>query len=196
MRERILAWLNDFPLTDPIERRQAPLIQLLLLALLTAALLAVPFLFIGVAANRGQLLSGFSSVVLILAFAAALVTLRRGYFRLAVAMTALAFLPGQAISLFSAGTHESGLIFLLFMIPLTLVGLLGGRWVLLITIGAIIAMVAVAVILEAQGSPLVGFAPSSTTPAGTIVIFTLIILVLAFFLARYSAVSRAALQDA
>src|SRR5215212_11706047 len=106
MREQIRIWLNDLPLTDPIERRQAPLIQLMLLTLLAAALLAVPFLFVGVAANRGQLLSLISSIVLILAFAAALVILRRGYFRLAVALTALAFLPGQAISLFSAGTHQ------------------------------------------------------------------------------------------
>jgi anti-anti-sigma regulatory factor len=196
MRERFLAWLNDLPLTDPIERRQAPLIQLLLLALLAAALVAVPFLFIGIAANRGQSLSLVSSVLLILGFAAALVAIRRGSFRLAVALTALAFLPGQAISLFSAGTHTTGLIFLLFVIPLALVGLLGGRLALLITMGAIIAMVAVAVLLEAQGSPLVGFAPSPTTPAGTIVIFTLITLVLGFFLARYSAVARAALQDA
>jgi rsbT co-antagonist protein RsbR len=196
MRERIRVWLNDLPLTDPIERRQAPLIQLLLLALLVAALLALPFIFVGVAANRGQRLSIFSAAVLIFSFAAALVTLRRGYFRLAVALTALAFLPGQAISLLSAGTQQSGLLFLLFMIPLTLVGLLGGRWALLTTIGAIIVMVATTVILEAQGSPLVGFAPTATTPAGTIVIFTLIISVLGFFLARYSGASRAALQEA
>jgi anti-anti-sigma regulatory factor len=196
MRERIRSWLNNVPIADPIERRQAPLIQLLLLTLLAAALLALPFVFIGVTENMGERLSILSSVVLIFGFAAALVILRRGYFRLAVALTALAFLPGQAISLFSAGTHESGLIFLLFTIPLALVGLLGGRWALLITIGAIVGMVAVAVILEAQGSPLVGFAPSSSTPVGTIAIFTLILGVLGFFLARYSAVSRAALQDA
>jgi rsbT co-antagonist protein RsbR len=196
MREQIRVWLNDLPITDPIERRQAPLIQLLLLALLAASLLAVPFIFIGVAANSGQRLGLVSGVVLILAFTAALVILRRGYFRLAIALTALAFLPGQAISLLSAGTHQSGLIFLLFTIPLTLVGLLGGLWALLTTIGAIIAMVAVTIILETQGSPLVGFAPSDTTPAGTIVIFTLIIGVLGFFLARYSGVSRAALQEA
>jgi rsbT co-antagonist protein RsbR len=196
MREHIGVWLNDLPLTDPIERRQAPLIQLMLLALLAAALLALPFIFIGVAANSGQRLSIFSSVVLILSFVGALVILRRGHFRLAVALTALAFLPGQAISLLSAGTHQSGLLFLLFMIPLTLVGLLGGRWALLTTIGAIVVMVATTVILEAQGSPLVGFAPTETTPAGTIAIFTLIIGVLGFFLARYSGVSRAALQEA
>ncbi len=196
MREHMRVWLNDLPLTDPIERRQAPLIQVMVLALLAAALLALPFLFIGVAANNGQRLSIVSSVLLILAFVGALVTLRRGYFRSAVALTALAFLPGQAISLLSAGTHQSGLIFLLFMIPLTLVGLLGARWALLVTIGAIVAMVATTVILEAQGLPLVGFAPSDITPAGTIVIFTLIIAVLGLFLARYSGVSRRALQEA
>jgi anti-anti-sigma regulatory factor len=196
MREQIRVWLNDLPLTDPIERQQAPLIQLMLLVLIAAALLAVPFLFIGVAANSGQSLSIVSSVVLILGFVGALVVLRRGYFRSAVALTALAFLPGQAISLFSAGTHASGLVFLLFMIPLTLVALLGARWALLVTIGLIIAMVSTAVILEAQGSPLVGFAPSPTTPEGTIVIFSLIIGVLGLFLARYSTVSRRALQEA
>jgi rsbT co-antagonist protein RsbR len=196
MRERIHSWLNDVPIADPIERQQAPLIQLMLLALLAAALLATPFLLIGVAANMSQRLSILSSVVLILGFVAALITLRRGFFRLAVALTALAFLPGQAISLFSAGTHQSGLIFLLFMIPLTLVGLLGGRRALLTTMGAIVAMVAAAVILEAQGSPLVGFAPGDITPAGTIVIFMLIIVVLGFFLARYSGVLRGALQAA
>src|SRR4051794_8472856 len=132
MRERIRVWLDDLPLTDPIERRQAPLIQLMLLVLIGAALLAVPFLFIGVAANRGQNLSIISSIVLILGFAGALVLLRRGYFRPAVALPALAFLPGQAISLLSAGAHQSGLSFLLVMIPLTLVGLLRARWPLLV----------------------------------------------------------------
>jgi anti-anti-sigma regulatory factor len=197
MRDRIRLWLNDLPLTDPIERRQAPLVQVIILALLVAALLATPFLFIGVAATTGQRLNVVSDGLLILLLAVALLILRRGYFRVAVALAAFSFLPNLAISLFASGTlRQSGLLFLLFMFPLTLVGMLGGRTGLLLTIGGMVAMMATAVILEAQGSPLVGFAPAHATPATTIVVFTLIMGVLGLFFQRFSSSLRVALREA
>ncbi len=196
MRDRFTRWLTMPPITDPIERRQAPLIQLMLLALLGAALLSMPFLIIGVAAPSSQRLSIFSDLVLILLLAAALVILRRGRFRFAVILAALAFLPGQAISLLSAGTREGGLLFLIFIVPLTLVGLLAKPWALLTTIGVMIALVATTVMLEAQGSPLVGFAPGASTPVGTVMIFALIIGVIGFFLVRYRQGAHLALQEA
>jgi hypothetical protein len=180
LRDRFTRWLTMPPLTDPIERRQAPVIQLMLLALLGVALLSMPFLIIDVAAPSSQRLSIFSNVVLILLLAAALVTLRRGRLRFAVILAALAFLPGQAISLLGAGTHESGLRFLIFILPLTLVGLLAKPWALLTTIAVMIAIVATTVMLEAQGSPLVGFAPAPSSPIGTVVIFALIIGMIGF----------------
>jgi rsbT co-antagonist protein RsbR len=195
MRDRFMHWLNMPPITDPIERRQAPIIQLMLLALLAAALLATPFLLIGVATPSSQRLSIFSNLMLMAFLVAALVTLRRGRVRLAVVLAALAFLPGQAISLLSSGTQGSGLLFLIFIVPLTLVGLLAGRWALLTTIGVMLALLTTTVILEAQGSPLVGFAPGASTPAGTVVIFGLIVSVIGFFLARYSHAARFALQE-
>jgi rsbT co-antagonist protein RsbR len=196
MRDRLRLWLNTVPLTDPIERRQAPLIQIMLLGVLGAALAALPFLVVGVVANGGQRLGIFSDLLLILFTIVAIVLLRRGYFQLAIALAALGFLPGQAIGLLGSGTRQNGLLFLIFMIPLTLVGLLGGRRALLVTIGASIAIVAGVAIMEARGSPLVGSAPTQPTTAGTIVIFALIVGVLGLFLERFSASSRVALREA
>ena len=113
MLTRLRAWLNAVPVRDPIERRQAPLIQIMLLGLFVMGLIALPFLMIAGSGAGGKLLSLISTAILILSSGVALVLMRRGLLSMAVTVAALGFLPGQMISLVPSlvrsGGREDGL---------------------------------------------------------------------------------------
>jgi anti-anti-sigma regulatory factor len=195
MRDRFRAWLNDIPLQHPIERRQAPLVQIMLLVLIGASLLAQPLLLLGVDASGGAVFSTISNALLLLLSAAALFTIRRGRFTMGVGLAALAFLPGQLISLLSSGLRDAGLLFLIFALPIALVGLLLGRRGLVVTIGVSIGLVALVAMLELYAPALVGFAPGNLNPGSALVIFTLLIAVLGLFLDQFGSSLRDALND-
>ncbi len=91
MWNRLRRWLHDIPIHDPIERRQALIVQVILLGLggilLFSALLtlvALPFTTGAIAAaNLRNSISNFRGMLFVVA---PLVLLRRGYFRAAVAI--------------------------------------------------------------------------------------------------------------
>src|SRR5690242_15927469 len=91
MWRRLRRWLQAVPVHDPIERRQALLVQVILLGLsgvlLFASLLtlvAYPFTTGAMAtANLANSISNFRSVLFVVV---PFVLLRRGYFRTAVAI--------------------------------------------------------------------------------------------------------------
>src|SRR5215212_5616365 len=81
MWNRINSWLEDIHLQDPSEQRQAPLLQILLIGMLVAAVLALPFAIgaRGVAAERG--IRVVTLLILITTTLGSLAALRRSYFR-------------------------------------------------------------------------------------------------------------------
>src|SRR6476620_151046 len=89
MWNRLRRWLQDLPLHDPIERRQALLVQVILLGLsgvllFSAMLTLVAFPFTTgdiAAANLRNSVSNFQGALLVLA---PFILLRRGFFRVAV----------------------------------------------------------------------------------------------------------------
>src|SRR5688572_27970746 len=91
MWNRLRRWLHNVPIHDPIERRQALLVQVVLLGLsgilLFSALLtlvAFPFTSGAVAAaNLRNSIDNFRGVLFVIV---PLVLLRRGFFRIAVAI--------------------------------------------------------------------------------------------------------------
>src|SRR6266498_31516 len=91
MWNRLRRWLHDIPIHDPIERRQALIVQVILLGLggilLFSALLtlvALPFTTGAIAAaNLRNSITNFRGMLFVVA---PLVLLRRGYFRAAVAI--------------------------------------------------------------------------------------------------------------
>jgi rsbT co-antagonist protein RsbR len=195
MRDRFRAWLNDIPLQNPVERQQAPLVQMMLLVLIGASLLAQPLLLTAIDGSGGAVLSTISNGLLLILSSAALITIRRGHFNLAVGLAALAFLPGQLISLISSGLRDGVLLLLIFTLPIALIGLLSGRRALVITIGVSIGIVALVVLLEEYAPALVGFAPSNLNSGGVLIIFTLLITVLGLFLDQFGSSLRSTLND-
>ena len=84
MWDQFRRWLNTAPLHDPIERRQAPLLQIMLIAIIVAAILALLNNLIVSNTVERRLLGTASNMQFILFNAIGLVLLRRGRFRLAV----------------------------------------------------------------------------------------------------------------
>ncbi len=121
-------WLNDTPLTDPVERRLAPLLQLVLIALGVTILIALAL---------RQVITGFAPIPLVslvitfgflLGLAVILMIVRRGYFKAATWMLVALIFFLSARSVVNA-EGAVGALMILF-VPLVIVGLLLNRWML------------------------------------------------------------------
>lgn len=123
----IWRWLQDVPYTDPVERRLAPLLQLMIIAV-AAVLVVILFIAIFWMGLSGLPAEG---VVLVVLFWAALgimlVLLRRGYFRLtAWLLLGLIFASAaRRLVLADAGSADEALI--VYFLPLIIAGLFLGR---------------------------------------------------------------------
>ena len=168
VKRRILQWLDNAPLTNPVERRQAGVFQWVLIIWIALALIdflifsigfvgtppsdaAVPPIFLVIG-----LLLGVASILLWVAPTTALVLLRRGRFQLSVITATLGLLLAHTIATYTLGiTNPSVLI--VFQIPIALAGLLAGRRLLLTVSGLSIVIVLVVAFLESFSPPLAGF---------------------------------------
>jgi PAS domain S-box-containing protein len=192
MWSRLRRWLNGIPIHDPIERRQAMLVQVVLLGLsgifLVAGLLtlvALPFTSGAMAAaNLRNSISNFRSVVLVVA---PLVLLRRGYFRVAVAFLMIELFLLAFRTFYTKGLEAGWIGLLEIALPISLAALaLGRRW-LLAVYAASIAGVAVTAF---AWYPLVAIPQNA--PSATIT-FALIAGLLALFLDRFGTAFRESL---
>jgi anti-anti-sigma regulatory factor len=108
----------------------------------------------------------FATTLLWITPVSALTLLRRGRFKLAVAVATLGLLLTHTIATFILGV-TSGAVLVVFYIPIALAGLLAGRRLLLsATAWSIAAIVAVA-ILQSSTPPMAGFFAAITGPDGT-----------------------------
>ncbi len=192
MRYRLQPWLQAVPIQDPIERRQAMLVQVILLglsgvllcsALLT--LLALPFTRGAMAAaNLDNTISNSISALFVLV---PLAVLRLGYFRVAVAIL-MAELYMLAFNTFYPEGLEAGWIGVLELaLPLSLAGLvLGRRWLWPVYLASVAGVAATAL----RWYPLEGL---PTNAPSAIIAFALIAGLLALFLDRFGGAFRDAL---
>lgn len=129
-------WLNQIALEDPIQRRQAYVLQFVILGIIVILLIATVLILL----VRDQMPPLVHRLVLLTNAAAAALMfipwflLRKGQYRTSViALITLIFL-GIGTYLFIEGISQSYFL-LLFAIPITLSGLLLGRFALWLTIG-------------------------------------------------------------
>src|SRR4029078_6416858 len=139
MKQRMRHWLENIPLTDPVERRQASVLQFVLigwiiLAMIDQVVTYIPFLFPSIgsyAAPPGPLPPIFLLILSLLFVAGALlwlspvtalILLRRGRFKLAVSVATLGLLLAHSIATFSLGV-TNGAVLVVFQIPIALAGL-------------------------------------------------------------------------
>jgi len=193
MWNRLRRWLNDIPVQDPVARRQAPLLQMMLLSVVVVAALR-PLLFLVDNSDGINIWVdlGLSTTVLTSSTIAVSV-LRAGRFRLAVLLATTGFLIVLGIVLLRTGLHGSGLVPFVFALPITLVGLLAGRRGLLFTGALSIAIVAITAFLELRSPALAGFAPLPNPPADMALTFALIAGLLVTFLGLFGQSLREAL---
>jgi anti-anti-sigma regulatory factor len=108
-----------------------------------------------------------ASALLWLVPVSALVLLRRGRFKLSVAVATLGLLLAHSLATYNLGV-TSAAVFVVFQIPIALAGLLAGRRLLLIVSSLSIAVVIAVTILESFSPPLAGFIAAVPGPDGVV----------------------------
>ncbi|HEX9924697.1 MAG TPA: PAS domain S-box protein [Anaerolineae bacterium] len=186
-------WSNDIPLSDPIERQQAPVVQSMLLALLIGNGLGIPIAFVMSARAGGSFFFILANMLFTPIILAAFVMLRQGRFRLSIMTITMGFLLGIAIFLIPLGL-SGGWLFIVFALPITLAGLLSSRPALLLTVGLSVVIVMGIVILEHYSPSLIHFVTLHGDLTGIVLsLFTLIICILGLFLDQFGRALRNAL---
>jgi two-component system, cell cycle sensor histidine kinase and response regulator CckA len=192
MWNRLRRWLHNLPIHDTVERRQAMLVQVILLGLagvlLFSALLtlvALPFTTgAAAAANLRNSIDNFQGALFIVV---PLVLLRRGAFRLAVMILMIELFLLAFNTMYDQGLEKGWLGALEFALPLSLAALaLGRRWLLIVYIASIIGVTATALAWY-PSTEIARKIPSAS------IAFALIAGLLALFLDRFGAAFRESL---
>jgi rsbT co-antagonist protein RsbR len=194
MQQKIRRWLEDLPLSNPLERQQAGLLQIMLLIILGGCAMGLLISIIGSAEQSISIVGLIAYSILIICTLNGLLLLRRGRFRPSVALAISGIVLAVGSALIASGFPGSVGIYLAFTIPITMAGLLLSRRGLLMTSGIVIGFVAVAALLKSIAPNLNGPSSSaSTSDSGLLPMFILIITILSLFLDRFGTSLRNAL---
>ncbi|MDQ2996272.1 MAG: STAS domain-containing protein [Chloroflexota bacterium] len=195
MQQKVRRWLDDLRLSDPLERQQAGLLQVMLLIILGGCVVGL-LISVSNATEQSSLTVGMLSyAILIVCTLGGLRLLRRGRFRPSVALAISGIIVAVGSALIAGGFPGSVGIYLAFTLPITMAGLLLRRRDLLLTISVIIGVVVAAALLKSIAPSLTGFSPSAPASANSIIpTFILIVAVLGLFLDRFGTSLRDALS--
>jgi rsbT co-antagonist protein RsbR len=196
MWNRLHSWLNDLSLSDPIERQQGPLLQVILLGLSILSILALPLtLTSDTMTNQAKILNVSGVAVGAILYPICLALLRRGRFMYAVSIAITGLLITNTILLIPKGLNSSWIALFVFAYPITFAGLLAGRRVLWLTTGlAIISLFSIGFLGQAAPT-LVGYdAPGAMFTVPVVVSFIVIIGFLGLAFDRFGSALRDALN--
>jgi anti-anti-sigma regulatory factor len=196
MLHALRRWLDDLPYHDVLQRRQADLLQYLLLSLMGIAL--IDLFSTVLTTTEAQIAIAFSVTVVIfeLLAAGALLLVRRGRLSTAARLLVATILVVLSALLILIGLQQNLLSLMAFVIPVSLAGFLFERRGLWITTAVSFAVVGAVAYLDSSDSPLVGFIPSDTSLGYALVIFIFVLVLLALFLDRFGGGFREALAAA
>jgi rsbT co-antagonist protein RsbR len=196
MWKRLRSWLNNLPISNPLERQQAGLFQIFLLINIVAGLLGL--IASPLSAPAGSLISfGTIAYVVITAWnTSMLFLLRRGYFRLSVMLETIVMTVAFGSILIATGIARGQTVLLAFSVPIAIGGLVLGRKGMLITTGLSSVFVILASVLAIVAPSMTGFTASQeNSPVSTTVSYILIVGVLGLCLDRFGNSLRTALTD-
>lgn len=193
MLQSLRAWLNRTAITDPTERYLSPILQILLLAIIGLVLVILPVLLLTSSALWRAVLDGLSSGLLVLFCTIAFFLLRRGHFRTAIFVTALGFMPSQAVALTTTGVDNSAVMFV-FAVPVTLVGLLARRQALISIVGISIITVVGSLLMSSYAQATFGFTPTKVPVPVLTGVFCAILVVLGLCLGMFGSILREGLR--
>ncbi len=152
-------WAKNIPIEDPVEYKQAQLLQIMIIALCAVGFSSILASFV-VSRTTGELIR--AEVFIILAFVFYLISirsLRKGEFRQSVIIVASGLLISFSGILILEGLRNSGWLLSAFMIPITLAGLLTGRKGILIVGGLSIAVIIIIGGLQLATTGIIGIFP-------------------------------------
>jgi PAS domain S-box-containing protein len=194
MWKRLRGWLNEIPLTDPIDRRQAALFQVILIGILVGALITIPFALAAPVEDNTRLISLSTSIFLGIASLCAWMLLRFSWLRLSVAVAIAGLLLADALLLLHVGLLIGGVAMLGMVIPITLANFLLGRRGLLVCIGVSAASITAIGIYQYLSIPLEEAHLSQNAIRSTVVIFIMTTALLGLILDRCSTTLHNALN--
>jgi protein-histidine pros-kinase len=184
--------LRDVPIPDPIERRQALLVQVILLGLggillFSGLLTLVAYPFTSGPTAAANLRNSINNGLTTLYVLVPLVLLRRGYFRPAVVILMIELFLLAFTTTYTVGPERGWVGALEFGLPISLAALaLGRRWLLAVYLASVIGVTLTAFAwYPASGLP-------QNAPSVTIA-FALIAGLLALFLDRFGTTFRESL---
>ena len=125
-------WLSNLPIQDPVQRRMAALVQVILLGFITILLLAA-ILNLVLAPGLPRQVVLIPSSIFILLIGVPLAVLRRGYFRTSVLIIIALFIILETIAITTDSLRASAETLSFFTLAIVLAGLLLGRRALVIT---------------------------------------------------------------
>jgi rsbT co-antagonist protein RsbR len=191
--QQIRSWLSALPFGDPLERRQALTLQILLLSLIGAAVLDLGAILITPAPLLNRVFVMAVALIFLGCMLDALTLLRRG--RLAVATTATVATLMLAITLAIGLTGLRGqqIVLLIFVLPIVLAGLLLERQGLVITVVLSLVIPSSIALLEQSRVPFIGQAPLAETQTSVFALFTIVVGLLGVFLDRLNSTLREAI---
>jgi anti-anti-sigma regulatory factor len=194
MQPTIRRWLDDLPLSNPLQRRQAGLLQIILLIIVGGCVIGMLISLLTTAMSITLVVSITVYILLIICMIGALIVLRSGRFTPAVALAIGGVIIPIGISLVTSGFTNAAGTLMSFTLPVTMAGLLLGRRGLLLVTAAEVAIVVIAALVQAGAPSLIGFIPVPPPTAATLTpIFILLIVVLSLFLDRFGTSLRNAL---
>jgi signal transduction histidine kinase len=189
-------WLNSAPIGDPIERRQAPMLQVMLIGIVIAATLALVNIQFAPVTTGRRLLGIAVNTFYIVCGASGLVAMRRGHFRLSALIPTIGSALILGLFLIAVGLRNGAPFMIVFAIPITLAGLLTGRPISLLVIGIGVATMLVMLILERVAPALTGFVPVGDSTSTIAVVFILVTSLVGLFLDRFGHTLSATLTEA
>ncbi len=137
---RLRGWLNSSPIHDPVERRLAALLQVVLIGFIAVIVVAAVINWV-IAEEVPWQVTLTRSFVFILLLAIPLGLLRRGYFRSSALILIAIFFSLEAFAVTVASLRENAETLSFFTLAIILAGLLLGRRALGLTFGLSAAVV-------------------------------------------------------
>ncbi|MCA0350698.1 MAG: response regulator [Chloroflexi bacterium] len=197
MQASIQRWLNTIKISDPVQREQAVLLQIMLIGLSIICFFTVPTAFIVSSTVGSAFRASLTSMLILIFFVIAVINLRQGHFRRSVTLASSGLVVGLSIILLLEGLRNSAWILSAFMMPITLSGLLTGRKGIKTIAGASIIVIAILGGLQLFNLQFVGAYPrlGDLLPP-TISTFIFSVLIVGFFFHRFSASLNDALSRA
>ncbi len=183
--------------TDPIERRQAPALQMILIAISSAALVALIVFLVVLGVNPTGGVPAGGAVLVMLTSLAGLAALRRGNFRLAVLSSSVGLIVAVFFVTVIYGYPAATPFLPVVLVPIILTGLLIETRPLLL-IAAASALISAAIFLV---NPMIAPFTTVVQPQGELTIvavalFLLVLFVVTTIIALFSPILRLALTAA